>query len=170
MNTGTPRGFSLQNMGVNMMNFNQNAMMSMNMNMQNMAGAGFVPGIPFNGDGINGHTSGPVRRGGRSYGNRAGPYDRAQRNGQRGYNNMQGMINNVGVPYNSFMAQGGGKSGGKWGDGAGLPGNVQGPREATIGRSIKSYEDLDAQPDGGRGMGNERGGTIDASAGAELDY
>ena len=59
-----------------------------------------------------------------------------------------------------FLAQGGGGGGGKWGDGAG--GSM--PREAVQGRSIKSYEDLDAQPSQGAGTGATGGG------GAELDY
>ena len=170
LNTGTPRGFSLQNMGANMMNFNQNAMMNMNMGMQAMAGAGFVPGVNFGPDGTNGHAGGPVRRGGRGYGNRTGPYDRGQRNMQRGFNNVQGMISTVGAPYNSIVAQGGFKSGGKWGDGAGNPMITQGPPEAVRGRSIRSYEDLDAQPGGGGATGAMRGGAVEANAGAELDY
>ena len=158
-------------MGANMMSFNQNAMMNMNMSMQNMAAAtGFIPGVNFgNPDGANGHTGGPVRRGGRGYGNRPGPYDRGQRNMQRGFNNVQGMINNMQPPYGSIIAQGGFKSGGKWGDGAGGL-NAQAPIEAVKGRSIRSYEDLDAQPDGGRGSGALRGSAVEANAGAELDY
>ena len=170
MNTGTPRGFSLQNMGVNMMGFNQNAMMNMNMNMQNMAAAtGFMPGANFgNPDGASGHTGGPVRRGGRNYGNRSGPYDRNQRNVQRGFNNVQGMINNVGVPYSSIIAQGGFKSGGKWGENPGGL-NALVPTEAVRGRSIRSYEDLDAQPAGGTTSAG-RPGAVEANAGVELDY
>jgi uncharacterized C2H2 Zn-finger protein len=161
LNTGTPRGFSLSNM--NMMNFNQNAMM----NMQNMAAAaGFIPGVNFNNaDGMNGHSAGPVRRGRGGYGNRSGPYDRNQRNMQRGYNNMGGMIQNMGMMPNSYLAQGG-KPGGKWGDGTSNPLAAMGPQQATQGRSIKSYEDLDAQPDGGRPVVS--GGA--AGGGAELDY
>ncbi len=154
-----------------MVGFNQNAMMNMNMSMQNMAAAtGFIPGVNFgNPDGANGHTGGPVRRGGRGYGNRSGPYDRNQRNVQRGFNNVQGMINNVGVPYSSLVAQGGFMSGGKWGDGAG--GKItHGPPEAVRGRSIRSYEDLDAQPAGGGTVGAGRPGAAEANAGAELDY
>lgn len=163
LNNGTPRGFSLSSM--NMMNFNQNAMMG----MQNMAAAaGFIPGVNFNNaDGMNGHSAGPVRRGGRGYGNRSGPYDRNQRNMQRGYNNMPGMIQNMGGMPHSYLAQGG-KPGGKWGDGTSNPLAAVGPPQATQGRSIKSYEDLDAQPDGGRpGAAVGGGGGAD---GAELDY
>ena len=43
--------------------------------------------------------------------------------------------------------------GGKWGDGAGA--QTVGPREAVQGRSLKSYEDLDA---------------VGGTAGGELNY
>lgn len=66
-----------------------------------------------------------------------------------------------------FIAQGGGGAGGKWGDGAGGPMNAIGPREAVQGRSIRSYEDLDAQP-AGSGVGAGLGGP--AGQGEELDY
>ncbi|KIW77549.1 hypothetical protein Z517_09995 [Fonsecaea pedrosoi CBS 271.37] len=169
LNNGTPRGFSLQNIGMNMMGFGQNAMMG----MQNVHGP-LVPGVNFNTDGMNGsggHSGGPIRRGGGRYGNRPGPYDRNQRGSQRGYNNMGGMLRGNLVPglTPGFIAQGGGGGGGKWGDGAGGGMNAMGPREATQGRSIKSYEDLDAQPNSG-------GGNVGAAAaaqaggGAELDY
>jgi hypothetical protein len=46
-----------------------------------------------------------------------------------------------------------GGGGGKWGDGAG--GQTVGPREAVQGRSLKSYEDLDA---------------VGGAAGGELNY
>jgi hypothetical protein len=167
LNNGTPRGFSLQNMGMNMMSFGQNAMMSMG-NMH----SSMVPGVNFNTDGMNGngHSGGPIRRGGGRYSNRPGPYDRNQRPSQRGYNNMGGMVRGL-VPgmTPAFIAQGGGGGGGKWGDGAGGGMNAMGPREATQGRSIKSYEDLDAQPSGG---GDNAGAAAAAAAGggAELDY
>jgi len=67
-----------------------------------------------------------------------------------------------GIPI-SFLAQGGGGAGGKWGDGAA---GGTGPREAVQGRSIKSYEDLDAQPATGGGQS----GTGSVGGGAELDY
>lgn len=64
-----------------------------------------------------------------------------------------------------FLAQGGGGGGGKWGDGAA---GGTGPREAVQGRSIKSYEDLDAQPPSGGAAGGGGGGS--GAGGAELDY
>ncbi|KIX01388.1 uncharacterized protein Z518_09113 [Rhinocladiella mackenziei CBS 650.93] len=169
LSTGTPRGFSLQNMGMNMMNFGQNTMMG----MQNVQST-FVPGVNFNTDGMNGggsHGVGPIRRGGGRYGNRSGPYDRNQRGSQRGYNNMGGMFRGSLVPglNPGFIAQGGGGGGGKWGDGGGGGLNAVGPREAVQGRSIKSYEDLDAQPNGGGGGSGARA-AADTGGGAELDY
>jgi hypothetical protein len=161
MNSGTPRGFSLQNM--NMLSFNQNAMM----NMTNMASQ-FMQN--FNApDGA--HGGGPVRRGGGRYGGRSGPYDRNQRQPPRGLNNVSGLMRNgmmQGMGMNAgYIAQGGGGGGGKWGDGMGSGINAVGPREAVQGRTIKSYEDLDAAPAGGaNGSGRPMGG----DGGAELDY
>ena len=163
LNTGTPRGFNLQNIGMGMNPMN---MMAFNMNMANMGG---IPGVNFAGaEGTNGTQSagGPVRRGGGRFGNRSGPYDRNNRNIQRGYNNVAGMVRMAGVNP-GFIAQGGGGTGGKWGDGAGPKLESMGPAEAFQGRSIKRYDDLDAQPSGGPG------GRMDATAangGAELDY
>ena len=171
MSTGTPRGFNLQNM--NMMSFGQNGMINMN-GMQSgfQNGQGFVAGMqnPFAGVGDMGgmHNPGAVRRGGRFNNTRSGPYDRNTRGGmQRGYSgsSVGGMgvrMPSGGVPM-GFLAQGGGGGGGKWGDGAA---GGTGPREAVVGRSIKSYEDLDAQPaTGGTGAGGAAG-----AGGAELDY
>ena len=162
LNSGTPRGFSLQNM--NMMQFNQNAMM----NMSNMASQLMQNFNPADG---NGHAGGPVRRGGGRYGNRSGPYDRNQRNQSRGYNNVSGlmrgnMVHGMGMNP-GFIAQGGGGGGGKWGDGMGSGVNAIGPREAFQGRSIKSYEDLDAVP---AGQTNGGGRPMGGDGGAELDY
>ena len=151
-----------------MMNFGQNAMMGMG-NMHTP----MVPGVNFSGvegmNGSNGHTGGPIRRGGGRYTNRPGPYDRNQRGSQRGYNNVGGMVRGL-VPglTPGFIAQGGGGGGGKWGDGAGGGMNAMGPREATQGRSIKSYEDLDAQPSGGGG--GRDAASAQTGGGAELDY
>jgi hypothetical protein len=154
-------------MGMNMTNFGQNAMMGMQ-----GAQPPFPPGLGFNSDGVNGggHSGGPVRRGGGRYGNRSGPYDRNPRNNQRGYNNVGGLLRGSLPPglNPAFIAQGGGGGGGKWGDGAGGGTNAMGPREAVQGRSIKSYEDLDAQPSGGGGAGASA--AAQAGAGAELDY
>ncbi|TDZ30081.1 Zinc finger protein [Colletotrichum spinosum] len=134
--TGTPRGFNLQN-------FSINGMMP-------------IPGFPMPPGGfppfVGGHAgvqsgwsaggddrggSGPIRRkgmGGRGGGYRSGPYDR--RPNPRWDGGMSG--------------RGRGGSGGKWGDGA-AGGAAVGPREATQGRSLKSYEDLDHVAGGGGG-------------------
>ena len=55
----------------------------------------------------------------------------------------------LGVGMSLGMGGGRGAGPGKWGDGAG--GAAVGPREAVQGRSLKSYEDLDAV--GGAGGG-----------------
>ncbi|KAK4941712.1 hypothetical protein LTR10_018451 [Elasticomyces elasticus] len=171
LNSGTPRGFSLQNIGMNMANFGQNAMMGMQGGQPP-----FPPGVGFNSDGMNGggHSGGPIRRGSGRYGNRSGPYDRnGPRNNQRGYNNVGGLLRGSLPPglNPAFIAQGGGGGGGKWGDGAGGGTNAMGPREAVQGRSIKSYEDLDAAPSGGGGgAGAGANAAAQAGAGAELDY
>jgi hypothetical protein len=157
---------------MNMMNFNQNAMMS----VSGMP-APFVPGVqnPFNagmGD-VNGggmHNPGAIRRGGSRFNNnRSGPYDR-NRGVQRGFGTVGGMgmgMSARGPPQMAmgYFAQGGGGGGGKWGDGSG-GGMAMGPREAVQGRSIKSYEDLDAQP----GAGSAGAAAAAGAGGAELDY
>lgn len=116
------------------------------------------------------HNPGAIRRGGNRYNNnRSNPYDRRGGGGQR-YNNqgpigaangspprdgmnLMGMMGGgpgivMGGPGGMRMPSGGG--GGKWGDGAG-GGMTMGPREAVQGRSLKSYEDLDAASGGDGG-------------------
>ena len=135
--------------------------------------------MPFVGADGQTHT-GAIRRGGGRYNNnqRSGPYDRNNRGpGGRHNNNMHGgpgglpmrnpsmnSMGGMGGMNMGYLAQGGGGGGGKWGDGAG--GMAMGPREATAGRSIKSYEDLDAQP----GVNGGRGAAAAAAGGEELDY
>ncbi|CAI4216516.1 unnamed protein product [Parascedosporium putredinis] len=138
-NSGTPRGFNLQN-------FAMGGMMSM---------PGFpMPTGPFPplfvghpmpagnwnaaGDDRGGQGGqGPIRRGGMHGGRggayRSGPYDR--RGGGRWDGSHSGGRNRGG--------------GGRWGDGA--AGAAVGPREAVQGRSLKSYEDLDHAAGGGGG-------------------
>lgn len=105
----------------------------------NLGGLGYAAGR----DGAGG---GPMRRGGRQYGAnaRAGPYDRNNRNGRWG--NEGGRLSPPPGGRRPGMASGGGR----WGDGA-AGGAAVGPREAVQGRSLKSYEDLDAV--GGSGAG-----------------
>lgn len=91
-----------------------------------------------------GAGGGPIRRGGRQYAPnaRAGPYDRRQ-------NPRYGENGRLSPPPGS--RRGGMSSGaGRWGDGA-AGGAAVGPREAVQGRSLKSYEDLDAVAGGGSG-------------------
>jgi hypothetical protein len=138
MPAGTPRGFNLQNFGLT-----GNGMAPMQAFGQPGQFAPFFANAvaPFGGDN---RGAGPIRRGGRQYQNnaRAGPYDRRpnQRYGENG---------RLSPPPGA--RRGGASSGaGRWGDGA-AGGAAVGPREAVQGRSLKSYEDLDAVAGGGSG-------------------
>jgi hypothetical protein len=142
MPAGTPRGFNLSNF--------------------NMNGMGAIPGFgapgqfpPF----LAGHTvqapigwipgsddrgAGPIRRGGGHFGNpRTGPYDRRPRDQRWGREG--GRLSPTGSGRGGRMS-----SGGRWGDGA-AGGAAIGPSEAVQGRSLKSYEDLDAVAGSGSG-------------------
>lgn len=182
MQTGTPRHFNLNNMNFGFNNMVANA---------NPMGSGFQqPFVPHHANqnaflnnaiqaGVDGnvglHHPGVMRRGGgRGTNNRSGPYDR-RGNNLRNFNNRSGSIGGLGMGTTmtapgsapmgvGYLAQGGGGGGGKWGDGA-AGGMAMGPREAVQGRSIKSYEDLDAQP------AQAAGGTAaNSEGGGELDY
>lgn len=145
---GTPRGIGMQNMPSNlnpMTSMNQMGMMGLPDNpffssypMQSSAGR--YPGQPNGMPNSMGRSNlGPVRRGGdHRMGGRyvRGPYDRPP-GGARG----DGQ---------SSMA----RATNRWGDGGG---GTMGPREAVQGRSLKSYEDLDAVDQG-------------AKASSELNY
>lgn len=137
---GTPRGFSLQSFG-----------------MSGMPMQGFPPGnFPafFAGHSVQAplgwpagqeNRGGPMRnRGGRYQNNtRTSPYDRRPRDQRWGADS--GRLSPPGG------RRGGMASGaGRWGDGA-AGGAAVGPREAVQGRSLKSYEDLDAVGGGGSG-------------------
>jgi hypothetical protein len=143
MPAGTPRGFNLQNFG------GLNGMPAM---------PGFAPGgFPafFAGHtvqapmgwvgGADNRGAGPIRRGGRQYQAtaRTGPYDRQPRNQRWG--TEAGRLSPPGGR-RAGMASGSGR----WGDGA-AGGAAVGPREAVQGRSLKSYEDLDAVAGAGSG-------------------
>jgi len=132
MPAGTPRGFNLQNFGMN----------GMPMPMAGGNFAPFFPGMPL--DPRNGNAGGgPMRRGGRQNGNtRSGPYDR--QGGQR-FGRESGRLS----PQPGSRRGGGNASGRGWDGAAG--GAAVGPREAVQGRSLKSYEDLDAVAGGGSG-------------------
>ncbi|MCJ1474313.1 hypothetical protein MMC13_002971 [Lambiella insularis] len=157
MPAGTPRGFNLASMP--MMNGFPPGFMPPagftafptfgNHAVQVPGGwSGSGPPMMMEGEGM--HQPGPIRRGGgRFQTNRSGPYDRRQP--RYGGNNGRlspprgGLGGMAGLPMGVRMGSGGGK----WGDGAGA--QTVGPREAVQGRSLKSYEDLDAVVGGAGG-------------------
>ena len=111
-----------------------------------------------NGDGRPLHIPpGVIRRGGGRYNNRSGPYDRRVGGGR--YKPTSGNSPNRPQPENvPFIPPGHPAAAAMFGrfPDAGSGGQQgMGPREAVQGRSIKSYEDLDAVGGGG---------------GSELDY
>jgi hypothetical protein len=145
MPAGTPRGFNLQAFG----------------GMPGMPQLGFGgPGFPafFAGHSVQtplGWTAsndrgggGAIRRGGRQYQTtaRTGPYDRRPRDARWGDN--AGRLSPP--PGGSRLRGGMAGGGGRWGDGA-AGGAAVGPHEAVQGRSLKSYEDLDAVAGAGSG-------------------
>ncbi len=143
--TGTPRGFNLAAMQHPMNGMGGfpspaafNGMATFGNHMVQMPG--------FNGQMMdnNLHQAGPIRRGGGRFQNQrpVGPYDRKQ---QRYSNGRLSPPRGAGFP----SMQGGRGGPGKWGDGVGA--QAIGPREAVQGRSLKSYEDLDAVAGGGSG-------------------
>lgn len=139
----------------------------------NPAGWSMNNGGPGDASGL--HNPGVIRRGGGRYSNRSGPYDR--RAGRFGPGGSMG--NGRVSPGRMFGAGGrmsanaaaaaayippghpaalaaaaagmGPGAGGRWGDNAGGGVQAMGPKEAVQGRSLKSYEDLDAV--GGAGSG-----------------
>lgn len=142
MPAGTPRGFNLQQFGFGGIP-----------HMQGFGGQGglppFVPGqIPAVWSN-NGDRGGPMRRGnnnGRPYQNsaRTGPYDRRPQDPR--FNRDSGRLS----PPPGSRPNRATTGAGRWGDGA-AGGAAVGPREAVQGRSLKSYEDLDAVAGGGAG-------------------
>jgi hypothetical protein len=129
--TGTPRGFNLANMNMAMANNG----------MQNGVhlGALFNPAMGGNWDPNAAHDdrAGPMRRGGHRFNNRTGPYDRQPRDGRPRPAVNGGRL----TPPPRGSRQGPQRYG------EGGPGPVQ----SVQGRSIKSYEDLDAVGGGGSG-------------------
>ncbi|OJJ57992.1 hypothetical protein ASPSYDRAFT_153624 [Aspergillus sydowii CBS 593.65] len=106
------------------------------------------------------HQPGVMRRGGGRFNSRSGPYDRrGNRHGPQGVGRMspgRGMLPSgrlsaaAGAPY----IPAGHPAAAAFAGAAGFPDAAQqamGPREAVQGRSLKSYEDLDAV--GGAGSG-----------------
>lgn len=135
MQTGTPRGFNLNHF---------------QLGMGPVPPPGFAmflpPGMqgpPWPGmSGDDRGFVGPIRRGGgaRFPNSRPGPYDRRPRDPRFG--GESGRLSPPGVRAGQLRITGG-NAGGRWGDGA-AGGAAVGPREAVQGRSLKSYEDLDA--------------------------
>jgi hypothetical protein len=145
--TGTPRGFNLSQ-HMNPMGFPMAAGMPPNA-MPGMFGApggmALPPGFnPMAMPGMQGGV-GPMRSQGRNMmnGRMQGPYARNDGRGRGG--SRGGMPGMMGMPN---MAGFGGVEGGA---------GAMGPSEAVQGRSLRSYEDLDAAGDGNKGT-------------AELDY
>ncbi|KAF1989717.1 hypothetical protein K402DRAFT_401814 [Aulographum hederae CBS 113979] len=148
MQSGTPRGFNLANIPMmsgmpGMTGQLPNAAQFSQYFAQGMAPPmGFAMGFPGGDD--DRHSGGPRRNMGRMNSNRmAGPYDRQSRDSR---NNRWNNTANAG---RLTPPRAGGRPGGRFPD-AGGAGSVA-PREAVTGRSIKSYEDLDAA--GGSGTG-----------------
>ncbi|KAH8884505.1 hypothetical protein GQ53DRAFT_829746 [Thozetella sp. PMI_491] len=137
--TGTPRGFNLQNYGMNnVLTFPGFPMAAMF--PPGMMGANPVAAAGWHAPGGDERGAGPIRRGGGMgvgrFQNRPGPYDRRQ-NPRWGPDGQAGGGRGYRGPSN------------RWGDGAG--GAAMGPHEAVQGRTIKSYEDLDQVSGGGGG-------------------
>ncbi|KAL4980918.1 hypothetical protein BDW66DRAFT_146695 [Aspergillus desertorum] len=166
--TGTPRGFSLAAMPPYLANG------AVPPGFQGVPGG--LPGFISNqaswaANGMAGgelHQPGVMRRGGNRYNNnRSGPYDRrGNRHGTQGVGRMspgRGMLNPgsggrlpaaAGAPYippGHPAAAFAGPGGFPDAMGSGPSQQAMGPREAVQGRSLKSYEDLDAV--GGAGSG-----------------
>ena len=145
--TGTPRGFKLNNMGVNfaqmggnMHNAMQIAAIMREMNTQHgpVGGLNTFPG----GVEDDKHGVGPMRRGGyRNTPRVLGPYDRQPKDNRNArWNGGAGRLTPPRNMSGSMRAAGGGL--GRFADGS-VAGSV-GPKDAVQGRSLKSYEDLDA--------------------------
>ena len=155
---GTPRGFSLGNMPPAAMpfpglhqpgaafpgfaNFGPHKVQ-----VTSGCNTGMVSFLPCADDGSGGHAAGPIRRGGGRFPNRApGPYDRRQPRYSNG--RLSPPRAGMGMPGMPGMMPPG-KPGMRWADGAGVQGI--GPQEAVQGRSVKSYQDLDAVAGGAGG-------------------
>ena len=106
---------------------------------------GPVPG-GIGSDDAGAHHPGPMRRGGGRFNNQRGPYDR--RGPRFGSNSGRLSPRGMGGGTGSIAGMMGGRPGGAHWD---ATAQAVGPREAVQGRSLKSYEDLDAVAGGGAG-------------------
>lgn len=142
---GTPRGFNLSSMPFNFPAGVGNGMpnpaaLQAFFNPGGMNAGNWAP--PGVGDDDR-HQAGPMRRNGNRFNNRAtGPYDRQQKDMR------QMRWNNTGRLTPPRAGGRPGPGGPRFADGGAA---TVGPREAVQGRSLKSYEDLDAV--GGSGNG-----------------
>ena len=140
---GTPRGFNLQSFGLG------NGMHPPGIpGFANLFNNPLQNGLALSSRDGNVPGGGPMRRGGRIYGNntRPGPYDRNNSGGARRWGTDTGRLS----PPSNSRNPGASAGANRWGDGA-AAGAAVGPKEAVQGRSLKSYEDLDAV--GGSGAG-----------------
>lgn len=131
--TGTPRGFNLANM-----NFAMGGNNGVGNGINNLQ-ALFNPAMGGNWDpnALADDRGGPMRRGGHRFNNRTGPYDRQSRDGRNRPNGNNGRL--------TPPPRGGRPGPQRYGEGG------PGPVQSVQGRSIKSYEDLDAVGGGGSG-------------------
>lgn len=149
MPAGTPRGFNLQNFGLNGLNTMQGFPPPTGF-PPFLAGHAVQSPMGWSGGSEN-RGPGPIRRGAGRYqnNNRTGPYDR--RPNQNRWDPNAGRLsppgNSTKPPHRGSVAS----SGNRWSDGAAPGSTTVGPREATAGRSLKSYEDLDAVAGSGSG-------------------
>ncbi|KAF2459993.1 hypothetical protein BDY21DRAFT_413777 [Lineolata rhizophorae] len=142
MPTGTPRGFNLANMPFGMPGGFGTGMATPAAIQAYFNPSNWPAGGNMNGDEER-HATGPMRRNFRMAGagpRVAGPYDRQGKDSR----NMRWNSGRLTPP----RSQGGRPGGGRFGDGGA---STVGPREAVQGRSLKSYEDLDAVEGGGNG-------------------
>lgn len=127
--TGTPRGFNLAHMS---------AMTGSNGMQNGLPGGFFNPamGGVWDPNAALDDRSGPMRRGGHRFNSRTGPYDRQSRDGRARAPGNNGRLT---------PPRGNRQGAQRYGEGG------PGPVQSVQGRSIKSYEDLDAVGGGGSG-------------------
>jgi hypothetical protein len=148
MAQGTPRGFNLANLPTitGFSGFNSSGLFSNFTGQPVPMPAGWTgtqATVPEDGT-I--RVVGPIRRRGGAQNNRSGPYDRRQaRFNNSGRLSPRNFGNGAGAG-----GRGSGSGGGLGGDGASGTSGI-GPSEATAGRTMKSYQDLDAVAGGGGG-------------------